>query len=144
MKRAAVQECRRHQAPPVAVRDTDQKLARDGQPWRRRVQRAGELHAARYQCSPLIDGPAIRADAAALYELGDVDRDVDADEHAGDLCAGTLEAGALEAACHALRTLRLAGMLRAPIPTGAIVIHSVQIGRPHSEQESPVTRSGCR
>jgi hypothetical protein len=30
------------------------------------------------------------------------------------------------------------------IPTGANVAQSVQIGRPHSEQESPVSRSGCR
>jgi len=30
------------------------------------------------------------------------------------------------------------------IPTGAIVMHSVQIGRPHSEQERPVSRSGWR
>jgi hypothetical protein len=30
------------------------------------------------------------------------------------------------------------------IPTGAIVMHSVQMGRPHSEQDRPVTRSGCR
>ena len=30
------------------------------------------------------------------------------------------------------------------IPTGATVMQSTQIGRPHSEQESPVGRSGCR
>ena len=30
------------------------------------------------------------------------------------------------------------------IPTGAIVMHSVQIGRPHSEHERPVSRSGWR
>jgi len=30
------------------------------------------------------------------------------------------------------------------MPTGAIVMHSVQIGRPHSEQERPVSRSGWR
>jgi hypothetical protein len=30
------------------------------------------------------------------------------------------------------------------IPTAAGVMHSVQIGRPHSEHESPVWRSGCR
>src|ERR1700758_829324 len=29
-------------------------------------------------------------------------------------------------------------------PTGAAVMHSVQIGRPHSEQERPVSRSGGR
>ena len=29
-------------------------------------------------------------------------------------------------------------------PTGATVMHSVQIGRPHSEQESPVSRFGWR
>ena len=29
-------------------------------------------------------------------------------------------------------------------PTGAGVMQSVQIGRPHSEQERPVSRSGCR
>ena len=30
------------------------------------------------------------------------------------------------------------------IPTGANVAQSVQIGRPHSEHESPVSRSGWR
>ena len=29
-------------------------------------------------------------------------------------------------------------------PTGAGVMHSVQIGRPHSEHEMYVSRSGCR
>ena len=29
-------------------------------------------------------------------------------------------------------------------PTGAGVMHSVQMGRPHSEHESPVSRSGWR
>jgi hypothetical protein len=30
------------------------------------------------------------------------------------------------------------------IPTAAGVMHSVQMGRPHSEHESPVSRSGWR
>ena len=30
------------------------------------------------------------------------------------------------------------------IPTGPNVMQSGQIGRPHSEQETPVSRSGCR
>ena len=30
------------------------------------------------------------------------------------------------------------------IPTGANVAQSAQIGRPQSEHESPVSRSGCR
>jgi hypothetical protein len=30
------------------------------------------------------------------------------------------------------------------IPTGANVAQSVQIGRPHSEHERPVSRFGCR
>jgi len=30
------------------------------------------------------------------------------------------------------------------MPTGAIVMHSVQMGRPHSEHESRVSRFGCR
>jgi hypothetical protein len=29
-------------------------------------------------------------------------------------------------------------------PTGAGVMHSAQIGRPHSEHETNVSRSGCR
>jgi hypothetical protein len=29
-------------------------------------------------------------------------------------------------------------------PTGAKVTQSVQIGRPHSEHDNPVSRSGCR
>jgi hypothetical protein len=30
------------------------------------------------------------------------------------------------------------------MPTGAKVAQSAQIGRPHSEQANPVSRSGCR
>jgi len=30
------------------------------------------------------------------------------------------------------------------IPTGAKFMHSSQIGRPHSEQETSVSRPGCR
>ena len=30
------------------------------------------------------------------------------------------------------------------MPTGAKTMQSVQIPRPHSEQETPVSRSGCR
>ena len=30
------------------------------------------------------------------------------------------------------------------IPTGATVMQSVQIGRPHSEHDRPVSRFGCR
>jgi hypothetical protein len=29
-------------------------------------------------------------------------------------------------------------------PTGVGVMHSAQIGRPHCEHSSPVSRSGCR
>jgi hypothetical protein len=30
------------------------------------------------------------------------------------------------------------------IPTGVGVMHSGQIGRPHDEHETPVSRPGCR
>ena len=30
------------------------------------------------------------------------------------------------------------------MPTGVGVMHSGQIGRPHDEQETPVSRDGCR
>jgi hypothetical protein len=50
------------------------------------------------------------------------------------------------------RTVRAAFGFTAPtfacsgqrIPTGAWCMHSVQIGRPHSEHETRVSRSGCR
>jgi hypothetical protein len=42
------------------------------------------------------------------------------------------------------RCRRLAGMVGQRRPTGAKVTQSVQIGRPHSEHDNPVSRSGWR
>jgi hypothetical protein len=127
VQHAGVEEHRGDEAVPLAV-----------QVDRRSDQRA-----------VLEDLPARRVQTCALVDRDEVDEDVHRDE--GDR-GRRLEAGH-RASClpHGSRLLRGAdarlldrGVLGALDPDRPKFMHSSQIGRPHSEHETSVSRSGCR
>jgi hypothetical protein len=60
------------------------------------------------------------------------------------IVAGIREALGLNAPCPTRTLVVCFAQSGQRIPTGVEVMHSGQIGRPQFEQETPVSRSGCR
>jgi hypothetical protein len=60
------------------------------------------------------------------------------------IVAGILEVLGLKAPCPARTLVVCRAQSGHRMPTGVEVMQSGQIGRPQFEQETPVSRSGCR